>query len=352
MVQDLAQRAQVPTPRLYTDPVGSQPNAFATGRNPRHAAIAVTEGLLRDLPPDQSQGGVLAHEFGHITNRDILVSSIAATVAGAIAVIADVLQFSLFFGGDNEDRGPLGWIGLLGTIVVAPIAAVLLQLAVSRQREYLADATGAELLGRAAPLADALERLDRASQALPMAVNPAVASLYAVNPLSRQGAAALFLTHPPIAERVRRLRALDGDQTSDSLPSVSPMLELEPVFQLLSDAPLAYLVLFLVAAGDAIIPLFPSESAVILAGVLSAAESSLVLGWIVAAAAAGAFAGDITSYALGRSGRRLVCPWIRGGRREATVLWARTALDRRGGVISSSPASSPAVGRRRRSRRG
>ena len=111
------------------------------------------------------------------------------------------------------------------------------------------------------------------------------------------------------------------------------MLELEPVFQLLSDAPLAYLVLFLVAAGDAIIPLFPSESAVILAGVLSAAESSLVLGWIVAAAAAGAFAGDITSYALGRSGGRLVCPWIRGGRREATVLWARTALDRRGGVI-------------------
>ena len=211
MVQDLAQRAQVPTPRLYTIP-SDQPNAFATGRNPRHAAIAVTEGLLRDLPPDQARG-VLAHEFGHITNRDILVSSIAATVAGAIAVIADVLQFSLFFGGDNEDRGPLGWIGLLGTIVVAPIAAVLLQLAVSRQREYLADATGAELLGRAAPLADALERLDRASQALPMAVNPAVASLYAVNPLSRQGAAALFLTHPPIAERVRRLRALDGDQT-------------------------------------------------------------------------------------------------------------------------------------------
>jgi heat shock protein HtpX len=211
MVQDLAQRAQVPTPRLYTIP-SDQPNAFATGRNPRHAAVAVTEGLLRDLPPDQVRG-VLAHEFGHITNRDILVSSIAATVAGAIAAIADILQFSLFFGREDEDAGPLGWIGLLATIIVAPIAAALLQLAVSRQREYLADATGAQLLGRAAPLADALERLDRASRAIPMTVNPAVASLYAVNPLSRRGAATLFLTHPPIAERVRRLRALDRDQT-------------------------------------------------------------------------------------------------------------------------------------------
>ena len=201
----------MPTPRLYTIP-SDQPNAFATGRNPRHAAIAVTDGLLRHLPPDQVRG-VLAHEFGHITNRDILVSSIAAMVAGAIAAIADVLQFSLFFGGADEDRGPLGWIGLLATIVVAPIAAALLQLAVSRQREHLADATGAEFLGRAKPLADALETLDRASGAIPLTVNPAVASLYAVSPLSRQGAAALFLTHPPIAERVRRLRALDGDQT-------------------------------------------------------------------------------------------------------------------------------------------
>ena len=151
MVQDLAQRARVPVPRLYTIP-SEQPNAFATGRNPEHAAVAVTNGLLQQLPPDQVKS-VLAHEFGHITNRDILVASIAALVAGAIAAIANVLQFSLLFGGDEEDAGPLGWIGLIGTIIIAPLAAALLQLAVSRQREYLADATGADLLGRASPLA-------------------------------------------------------------------------------------------------------------------------------------------------------------------------------------------------------
>jgi heat shock protein HtpX len=210
-VQDLARRAQVPVPRLYTIP-SEQPNAFATGRNPQHAAVAVTDGLLQQLSPEQVES-VLAHEFGHIKNRDILVSSIAAMVAGAIAAIANVLQFSLLFGGDEEDTGPLGWIGLLGTIVFAPLAASLLQLAVSRQREYLADATGAELLGRASPLADALETLERRAQAVPLDVNPATASLYIVNPLRRQGLATLFSTHPPIAERVRRLRALDGDTT-------------------------------------------------------------------------------------------------------------------------------------------
>jgi heat shock protein HtpX len=170
----------------------------------------VTHGLLQYLPPDQLKG-VLAHEFAHIKNRDILVSSIAAMVAGAISAIANILQFSLFFGGDDEDSGPLGLIGVLATIILAPIAAALLQLAVSRQREYLADATGAQLLGRAAPLANALETLERGSQALPLNVNPATASLYAVNPLPRRGVATLFMTHPPLAERVRRLRALDGD---------------------------------------------------------------------------------------------------------------------------------------------
>ena len=209
MVQDLAWRAQVPAPRLYTIP-SEQPNAFATGRNPQHAAVAVTEGLLQHLPPDQVKS-VLAHEFGHIKNRDILVSSIAALVAGAIAAIANVFQFSLLFGGEDEDAGALGWIGLLATIIVAPVAASLLQLAVSRQREYLADATGAQFLGRAAPLADALETLERGARALPVRVNPATASLYAVNPLARQGVATLFATHPPIAERARRLRALDDD---------------------------------------------------------------------------------------------------------------------------------------------
>ena len=211
IVQDLAQRARVPVPRLYTIP-SEQPNAFATGRNPEHAAVAMTEGMLRDFPPDQVRS-VLAHEFGHIKNRDILVSSIAAMVAGAIAAIANLLQFSLLFGGEEEDTGPLGWIGLIGTIIIAPLAATLLQLAVSRQREYLADATGADLLGRASPLADALETLERRAKTSPLDVNPATASLYIVNPLRRQGFATLFSTHPPITERVRRLRALDSDQT-------------------------------------------------------------------------------------------------------------------------------------------
>jgi heat shock protein HtpX len=210
IVQDLAQRAKVPVPRLFLIP-SEQPNAFATGRNPKHAAVAVTEGLLQQLPSDQVKG-VLAHEFAHIKNRDILISSIAAMVSGAIAAIANVLQFSLLFGGDDEDSA-LGLVGTLATIIVAPLAATLLQLAVSRQREYLADATGAQLLGRGAPLANALESLERGAQAAPMAVNPATASLYAVNPLPRTGVANLFMTHPPIAERIRRLRELDGESS-------------------------------------------------------------------------------------------------------------------------------------------
>src|SRR5262249_43377533 len=162
--------AQVPVPRLYMIP-SEQPNAFATGRNPEHAAVAVTHGLLEHMPMEQVRG-VLAHEFAHIKNRDILVSSIAAMVAGAISAIASILQFPLLFGGADEDSGPLGFIGVLATIILAPLAASLLQLAVSRQREYLADATGAQLLGRAAPLADALETLERGAQALPMNMNP------------------------------------------------------------------------------------------------------------------------------------------------------------------------------------
>jgi heat shock protein HtpX len=209
MVQDLAQRAEVPVPRLYLIP-SPQPNAFATGRNPAHAAVAVTEGLLADLPAEQVRG-VLAHEFGHIKNRDILVSTIAAMIAGAVSAVASVLQFSLLFGGrDDEDESALGLVGTLAMVLVAPLAATLLQLAVSRQREYLADATGAQLLGQGRPLADALATLEQGARALPMQVNPAAASLYAVNPLPRRGLATLFATHPPIAERIRRLRALDG----------------------------------------------------------------------------------------------------------------------------------------------
>jgi heat shock protein HtpX len=206
--EELAHRAGVPVPRLYIIP-SQQPNAFATGRNPKHAAVAVTEGLLHHLPMEQVKG-VLAHEFAHIKNRDILVMTVAAMVAGAISAVANILQFSLLFGGNDEDNGPLGMIGTIATMILAPIAAMLLQLAVSRQREYLADATGAKLMGRAAPLADALENLELGSKAIPMRVNPATASLYAVNPLPRAGIAALFATHPPMAERVRRLRALDA----------------------------------------------------------------------------------------------------------------------------------------------
>jgi heat shock protein HtpX len=211
IVGDLANRAGVPVPRLYVIP-SEQPNAFATGRNPQHAAIAVTVGLLEQLPADQVRG-VLAHEFAHIKNHDILISSIAAMVAGAISAVATVLQFSMLFGGSEDDESPLGLIGTLAAIIVAPIAATLLQLGVSRQREYLADATGAQLLGRAAPLADALENLEHGAQAMPMNVNAAQASLYAINPLPRRGLATLFMTHPPIGERIRRLRALDGEPT-------------------------------------------------------------------------------------------------------------------------------------------
>jgi heat shock protein HtpX len=207
---ELSARAGVPVPRLYLIE-SEQPNAFATGRNPSHAAVAVTRGLLAHLPADEVRG-VLAHEFGHIKNRDILVSSIAAMVAGAVSAIASILQFSLLFGGSDEEDSPLGLLGTLAAIIIAPLAAMLLQLAVSRQREYLADATGAQLLGRAAPLADALETLERGSRAIPMNVNPATASMYAVNPLPRQGVATLFMTHPPIEERIRRLRALDGQR--------------------------------------------------------------------------------------------------------------------------------------------
>jgi heat shock protein HtpX len=208
MIEELAQLYDVPKPRVYMIP-SEQPNAFATGRNPQHAAVAVTQGLLQHLPRDQVRG-VLAHEFAHIRNRDVLVSSIAAVIAGAISAIANVLQFSFLFGGmDEEDAGPLGLIGVIATLILAPIAATLLQLAVSRQREYLADATAARLLRTGRPLADALETLERGAQAAPMAVNPAFASLYIANPLPRSGPAALFSTHPPIAERVLRLRAYD-----------------------------------------------------------------------------------------------------------------------------------------------
>ena len=211
ILRDLTERAGLPMPRVYTIP-SDQPNAFATGRNAKHAAVAVTEGLLKYLPEDQVRG-VLAHELGHVRNHDILVTSIAAMISGAIAAIANILQFSFLFGGLSEDDdNPLAFIGALATIIIAPIAAMLLQLAVSRQREFLADATGARILGTGKPLADALETLEKGVQAVPLNVNPAVASLYIVHPFRGQGVQNMFSTHPPLPERIRRLHAYDAAQ--------------------------------------------------------------------------------------------------------------------------------------------
>ena len=207
-IEEIAGKAGVPMPRVYLIP-SEQPNAFATGRSPKKAVIAVTEGLLRYLPREQVKG-VLAHEMGHVANRDILVMTIAAMIGAAISAIANILQFSMFFGGDDEDNNPLGIVGVLVAIIVAPLAAMILQLAVSRQREYLADATAAQYLGEGRPLADALGTLQRGVEAVPMNVNPATEALYIANPLSRKGLGALFSTHPPMEERIRRLKALDA----------------------------------------------------------------------------------------------------------------------------------------------
>ncbi len=206
-VEDIAARARIPVPRLYLIP-SQQPNAFATGRDPKHSAVAVTEGLVALMPRDQVRG-VLAHELAHIRNRDVLVTTIAAMIGAAISAIAHFLQFQWLFGGD-DDESPLGLIGTIAAIVVAPIAAMLLQFAISRQREFLADHTAAELLGGGRPLADALGTLQSGVKALPMPVNPATASLYIANPLSGHGMSSLFSTHPPMAARIERLRAFDA----------------------------------------------------------------------------------------------------------------------------------------------
>jgi len=205
-VEDIATRARIPVPRLFLIP-SQQPNAFATGRDPKHSAVAVTEGLVSLMPRDQVRG-VLAHELSHIKNRDVLVTTIAAMIGAAISAIANFLQFQWLFGGDDES--PLGAIGTIAAVLVAPIAAMLLQFAISRQREFLADRTAAELLGAGRPLADALGTLQRGVEAIPMQVNPATSSLYIANPLSGRGMAALFSTHPPIPARIARLDAFDA----------------------------------------------------------------------------------------------------------------------------------------------
>ena len=206
LVRGLAQRARLPMPRVYVIPTPS-PNAFATGRSPRHAAVAVTEGILRLMDREELEG-VLAHELGHVRNRDTLVSTIAATLAGVIMMLANMARFAAFFGGsrDEEDRG--GVVGLVVMAVLAPVAAFLIQMAISRAREYQADATGAQVTKKPGALASALERLEQASQRLPLQANPATAHLFIVNPLSGRSFLSLFSTHPPIEERVARLRAM------------------------------------------------------------------------------------------------------------------------------------------------
>ena len=208
MVRRLASKAGVPMPRVYLIP-SEQPNAFATGRNPEHAVVAVTEGILRILD-DEELEGVLAHELAHVTNRDILISTIAATLAGAITYLAHMAQWAAFFGGgrhSSDDDGPSP-IAMMAMAIVAPIAAMLVQLAVSRSREFQADATGARLAGRTWGLSKALEKLEMAKDAVPMDANPATAHMFIVNPLSGRALMRLFSTHPPIEERIARLRAM------------------------------------------------------------------------------------------------------------------------------------------------
>jgi heat shock protein HtpX len=208
VVHNLATRAGMPMPKLYVIPTDAA-NAFATGRNPEHAAVAVTEGIMRLMTWDEIEG-VLAHEISHVRNRDILISSIAATLAGVIMMLASMVRWAAIFGGfsrdEREDGG--GLVGLLMMSIVAPLAAMIIQLAISRSREYQADASGAQLLHSGESLARALEKLEYASQRIPMDASPQTAHLFIVNPLSGRSLANLFSTHPPIDERIRRLRAM------------------------------------------------------------------------------------------------------------------------------------------------
>jgi heat shock protein HtpX len=200
VVERLTQKAGLPMPKIYVIPTDS-PNAFATGRNPQHASVAVTQGIL-NLLTDEELEGVLAHELGHVNNRDILISSIAATLAGAITYLA---RFAMFFGGGSREDRRGGGLGALVMMILAPLAAMLIQLAVSRSREYQADESGAHLTGNPYALASALGKLDAYSKRIPMAANPSTAHLFIVQPLLGVNVGNLFSTHPPIAKRIERL---------------------------------------------------------------------------------------------------------------------------------------------------
>lgn len=209
MVRNLSRKAGLPMPKVYIIPDQS-PNAFATGRNPQHAAVAATEGILRILTPEELEG-VMAHELAHVQNRDILISTIAATFAGAISMLGNMLQWGAMFGAGRSDdeEGSGGFIGSLVMAIIAPIAAMLIQMAVSRSREYMADESGARLCGRPQALANALRKLHNASQMIPMQdARPATAHMFIVNPLTGASLMKLFSTHPPMEERIARLEGM------------------------------------------------------------------------------------------------------------------------------------------------
>jgi len=207
MVDDLSREAGIPKPKVYIIPDDS-PNAFATGRNPEHAAVAATTGIMRILTHEELKG-VLAHEIGHVRNRDILISTIAATMAGAIMILADMARFAAIFGGRDDEEGGGGILGAIVMSIIAPIAAMLVQMAISRSREYLADETGAHLAHNPLSLASALGKLAQGVEQRPMdAATPATAHMFIVNPLTGGSLLNLFSTHPPIEERIARLRAM------------------------------------------------------------------------------------------------------------------------------------------------
>ena len=208
LVQNLANRAGLPTPRVYIIPQES-PNAFATGRNPENAVVAVTEGLLKIMNRDEL-AGVLAHELAHVKNRDILIGSIAATMAGAIMMLASIARWSAIFGGRSDNNGGMGGFGLIIMSILSPIAAVLIQTAISRSREYMADASGAGFAQNNEGLASALEKLGAYSAKRPMDANPSTAHMFIVNPLSGRKMMSLFSTHPPLNDRIAKLRGFQA----------------------------------------------------------------------------------------------------------------------------------------------
>ncbi len=208
LTEELAQRGGIPMPKLYVIP-SDQPNAFATGRNPEHAAVAVTEGITRMLSRDELRG-VIGHELAHVKHRDILIGTIAATAAGAISMLANMAQWAMIFGGGHrsDDREGGSPIAAIVMMIVAPIAAMMIQMAISRSREFLADEGGAEMAGNPLSLASALKKLEMRSQQIPMEASPATAHMFIVNPLSGGGLMKLFSTHPPMEERIARLEAM------------------------------------------------------------------------------------------------------------------------------------------------